>query len=318
MTMDLQTTTSRVNANPVAPISVVIPFHRGAATIARTLRSIDAQTLRPAEIIIVDDGSPEPVPAQLAGAVPLRVVRHEHNRGIPAARNTGVSAASGEWIAFIDQDDEWRSWKLEEQWAVAAFTAPADRILVYSRAMSEGEPDPRRRYVRPPTRTDAPLAAGGDAALRALARFGNLVPFITVLVRRDALLAEGGLDESYRGGADDAELMLRLVARGWRLVQASPPGRAAALHHWTGRNYSDPLKWHPEEVRAVESLAAQHEAVRRVRGRALARTHFEAARAHAHQGRVAAAVGHYREAARNAPFWWKPRAALILSAFGWK
>lgn len=300
---------------PTIPVSVVIPFYRGASTIGRAIASIEAQILRPMEIVVVDDGSPEPVPDGLERQVPLRVVRHERNRGIPAARNTGLAAAAGGWVAFIDQDDEWRPWKLEEQWKLASAAGTQPR-LIYSRAVSLGEPDPGLDYVRPPTSCDAPLARGGAAAVRCLARRGNVVPFITVLVPRDALLAEGGLDQSYLGGADDAELILRLAARGWRLLQASPPGRAAAVHHWTGRNYSDPLKWHLEEVRAVETLAAVHPSVARVRGRALARTHFEVARHHFHNGAPAAAHSHYRQAARHAPLWWKPWVALLLSAFG--
>lgn len=303
-------------ATPTIPVSVVIPFYKGASTIARTIDSVHNQTVRPAEIVIVDDGSPETLPSGLERSVPLRVVRHERNRGIPAARNTGLAAACGEWVAFIDQDDEWRPWKLEEQWKIVA-KETEERRLIYSRAFSAGEPDPRAGYVRPPSSCDGPLARGGASAVRCLARRGNVVPFITVLVPRGALLAEGGLDESYRGGADDAELILRLAARGWRLLQASPPGKAAALHHWTGQNYSDPLKWHPEEVRAFETLAQSHPVVARVRGRALARSHFEVARHHAHRGAPAAARTHYREAARHAPLWWKPRAALILSRFGW-
>ncbi len=92
-------------------ISVVIPYFKNAGTIRRALQSVERQTYPPCEVIIVNDASPD---AHLLKAVvgafqdlPIQVIDHEHNRNGSAARNTGISAAKGDWIAFLDADDEW-------------------------------------------------------------------------------------------------------------------------------------------------------------------------------------------------------------------
>ncbi|MDQ7903576.1 glycosyltransferase family 2 protein [Phytohabitans sp. ZYX-F-186] len=98
---------------PVAPgsVSVVIPVHDNAGTVAACLRSVAAQTLRPAELILVDDrgrdGAVAVARRTLAGLdLPHRVIAHERNRGAGAARNTGLARATGTWVWFLDSDDE--------------------------------------------------------------------------------------------------------------------------------------------------------------------------------------------------------------------
>lgn len=84
-------------------ISLVIPCRNAASTLAATLGSVRAQTLPPAEVIVVDDASGDNSPgiAQEAGA---RVIRHETRRNAGGARNTGIEAAGGEALAFLDAD----------------------------------------------------------------------------------------------------------------------------------------------------------------------------------------------------------------------
>ncbi len=98
-------------------VSVVIPAYNRAETIERCLRSVINQTLPPHEILVVDDCSTDGT-AQAAEKVasPLvRIVRMPRNSGAQAARNAGIKAAVGDWIAFQDSDDEWLPDKLERQ-----------------------------------------------------------------------------------------------------------------------------------------------------------------------------------------------------------
>ena len=296
-----------------APVSVVVPYFRGAATLPRAIASVQRQTVPPAEIVIVDDASPEPLPDALPeGPVPVRTLRLERNRGIPGARNAGVDAAASEWVAFLDQDDEWLPWKLEEQLAAARRARAGD--VIYSRCEFAGAGDRRAGHSLPPRGCARDLAAGGARALDRLLRRGNVIPFITVLVRRDALLEAGGLDERYTGGTDDSELMLRFATRGARFLLASPGRRVAALHHHTGRNYSDPARWIDEEARAFDELASRHAGLGARLDIGRSRSHFRYARHLAHRGEHDRAIVHYREAARLDRAWLKPRAALILAA----
>jgi len=92
-------------------ISVLIPFHNRIAWMLEAVESVKKQTVQDIEIILVDDGSTEAV------IVPgVRYIRQDHG-GAARARNLGVSAATGEWIAFLDSDDLFMPGKLERQLA---------------------------------------------------------------------------------------------------------------------------------------------------------------------------------------------------------
>lgn len=95
-------------------MSVVIPAHQGAATIGETLESIARQSMAPAEVLVVDDGSTDGT-ADVAAAhhVGARVIRLHGNHGVAFARNVGLREATGDLVAFVDQDDLWVSTRLE-------------------------------------------------------------------------------------------------------------------------------------------------------------------------------------------------------------
>lgn len=90
-------------------VSVVIPTHNRAALIVQAIRSVQNQSHPYLEIIVVDDGSSDNTQKVVESQKDprLRYVRHDINRGASAARNTGIHAATGEFIAFLDSDVEW-------------------------------------------------------------------------------------------------------------------------------------------------------------------------------------------------------------------
>lgn len=98
-------------------VSVVIPTHNRASTVVRAIRSVLRQTYQNFEIILVDDGSTDSTREVLEhlSDTRLRYIRHDRNLGGGAARNTGIEAARGKYIAFLDSDDEWLPEKLERQ-----------------------------------------------------------------------------------------------------------------------------------------------------------------------------------------------------------
>ena len=103
-------------------VSVVVPTHDRERFLAQTLRSVLRQRDVDLEVIVIDDGSPPgQVPAVVAalGDHRVRVVRNEVAHGVSAARNRGVTAARGRWLAFCDDDDVWAADKLAEQLAAA-------------------------------------------------------------------------------------------------------------------------------------------------------------------------------------------------------
>lgn len=92
-------------------VSVVIPAYNRAHTIKNAISSIQSQTYTDWEIIVVDDGSTDDTCAVVTKMAKedtrIKLVKHEKNRKAQAARNTGINSAQGEWIAFLDSDDEY-------------------------------------------------------------------------------------------------------------------------------------------------------------------------------------------------------------------
>jgi glycosyltransferase involved in cell wall biosynthesis len=187
------------------PVSVVVPAYERAALLPRALRSVGAQTAAPAEVIVVDDGSGDDT-AAVAERLGARVIRHERNRGVSAARNTALEAATGEWIAFLDTDDEWLPFHLQRLWASRdGHAAVAHSAVWVERAGREhhayGLTGRTPRVLSSP----APLVAD------------NFIPLSASLVHRETALHAGGFDTGLTH-AEDLDFWIRLVERGRVLV----------------------------------------------------------------------------------------------------
>lgn len=114
-------------------VSVIIPTYNRAHLIGRAIKSVLEQTYQDFEIIVVDDGSTDNTDEVVRdfGDERIRYIRHEKNKGGATARNTGIKAAKGEFIAFQDSDDEWLPEKLDKQMQVFE-NVPAKVGVVYT------------------------------------------------------------------------------------------------------------------------------------------------------------------------------------------
>jgi glycosyltransferase involved in cell wall biosynthesis len=177
-------------------ISVVIPAYNAAPFLPRCLKSVFAQTLRPAEVIVVDDGSTDDT-AAVATELGARVIRRV-NGGLSAARNTGIQGASSEWIGLLDADDIWAPEKLERQ---AACIRP-ETVLVYTGIRIFDDSGVREER----------LAIDAISA-RKMLRYRNSITPSTVLVRREAVMQDGGFREDIRA-CEDWEMWMRLQSLG--------------------------------------------------------------------------------------------------------
>ena len=104
--------TITMNSNADRPlVSVVIPTYNRASLLLRAIRSVLAQTYSTYEVIVVDDCSDDDMRSVLSEFTRtdsrIRVIRHERNRGLSWARNTGIEAATGQYVSFLDDDDEY-------------------------------------------------------------------------------------------------------------------------------------------------------------------------------------------------------------------
>lgn len=98
-------------------VSVIIPTYNRAHLLGRAIQSVLAQTYEDFEIIVVDDASTDVTEQVVKSFADDRInyIRHQKNKGGSSARNTGIKAAKGEFIAFLDSDDEWVPKKLEKE-----------------------------------------------------------------------------------------------------------------------------------------------------------------------------------------------------------
>lgn len=197
-------------------ISVVIPAYNRAATIETAIRSVIAQTRPPHEVIVVDDGSSDGTADVVAGlALPGVRLIQQANGGISAARNSGIRAATGEWVAFQDSDDEWLPRKLELQ--VEGLAAATDSpIAGYCGLLITGTPDEaeagpagRRRIAYHP---DPSVTLVAGRILRTLMAT-NPISTQTLLARRDVLLEVGLFDTGLKSLVD-WDIAIRLAAHG--------------------------------------------------------------------------------------------------------
>jgi glycosyltransferase involved in cell wall biosynthesis len=191
-------------------ISIVIPAYNAARHLARALASVFAQSYRDFEVIVVNDGSPD-TPALESAIAPWRDgLRYltQDNKGAAAARNTGLTASRGEWVAFLDADDGWEPTYLEQQLAMVANEPTLD--LVYCDARLEGDSVLAGRTFMETS------PSHGEVTVKALLSFTCNVITSGVLARRNVILAVDGFDESLRRG-HDFNLWVRMAAHGARL-----------------------------------------------------------------------------------------------------
>lgn len=105
--------------------SIIIPTFNRSALLKRALESIYKQTFSEYEVIVIDDGSTDDTAKMLQADFPSVKYLYQENDGVSSARNKGLKIAKGEWLAFLDSDDEWLSSKLEKQIAILKLTPDA-------------------------------------------------------------------------------------------------------------------------------------------------------------------------------------------------
>lgn len=176
-------------------VSVVLPTYDRPSYLQSAVESVLDQTYEPVELVVVDDHSEQPAAATLDGMdldalSAVRIRRHESNRGVNAARNTGISAATGEYVAFLDDDDQWMPEKTARQVAVLESAGP-DVGVAYTGV---------RTVLPDGTGTRIPSTVCGDMTKALLCR--NVVGSMSVVMVRADLARTVPLDESFPAWAD--------------------------------------------------------------------------------------------------------------------
>jgi ligand-binding SRPBCC domain-containing protein len=192
-------------------VSVIVPVHGWAPYLGETLDGILDQEPPVAEVIVVDDGSAEPLALGAEHAGRCRLVRRERRGGLAQARATGLEHAGGELIALCDGDDTWEPGSLAAR--VGALAEHPDADVCFGRAVIVG-PDDRPTGER--WEELAPGVHSGPGLVASLYE-RNPIPVSGAIIRAGALAGAGGLHSDLER-AEDWDLWLRLAARGASFV----------------------------------------------------------------------------------------------------
>jgi glycosyltransferase involved in cell wall biosynthesis len=226
----------------VPSVSVVIPAYNCAAYIAEALDSVFAQTFKDFEVVVVNDGSPDTEDLERA-LEPYRgrvVYLRQENRGVSAARNTGIRAARAPLVAFLDADDLWEPSYLEEQ--VTAMREDRTLAVRYPNTLIFGDaPQAGKTFmdVNP---------SEGEATIEALmtqrCTVGN-----SVMARRESVINAGLFDEELKR-SEDFDLWLRILAGGGRVGYTRRV--LARYRRYAGSLSSDPVEMASDIVRVFD------------------------------------------------------------------
>jgi glycosyltransferase involved in cell wall biosynthesis len=223
-------------------VSVVVPTYNRTDCIEWTIDSALGQTHQKLEILVVDDGSNDDtrqlIERRYGADARVRYI-YQENRGVSAARNTGLQNAQGEFIALLDSDDIWMPWKLELQLACLELLPEAGMIwtdmeavgpdgemhnprylrtmysayqwFTFEQLFSESHPLPAISATLPEHERGARVYAGDIFSQMIM---GNLVHTSTVLLRRERLQQVRGFSEELRHSGEDYDFHLRTCRAG--------------------------------------------------------------------------------------------------------
>lgn len=262
----------------MSKVSVVIPCYRGAKWIEGCVESVLRQDHEDLEVLVVDDASPDDSAEIVRGIDDerVRLLRHDVNEGVAGARNTGIEAATGDYVGFLDQDDRWHADKLARQ--VAVFEdGPADLGVVHGDVEVAG-PVEKESWGGP--LPDDPRLRVRELFLRH--------PIITITALFDAACFEthGLLDESLYG-SDDYEFLLR-IAEDYR-IEYLPEVLATKRIHETNTS-DDFVRMNQDKVVIAERYLAEYPYLRPLRDRKYHQIMTHYARSYAAEGNYARAV----------------------------
>jgi len=289
-----------------ARVSVVIPAYKSADVLPEAIESVIAQTRPADEIIVVDDGSADPTPAVCKRyGNRVRCLVRKNGRA-SAARNTGIAAATGDWLAFLDADDAWDPHKLELQLTALDQQPDADFCITASLVWS---PDENSYILHGYAGPLDPQHMRAELLVRNI--FTGLCS--SMLIRRTALDAVGRFPAGK--GSEDRRIAIELLARHRALILPhalirQQPGPA----HWT-----DPERQRVEMLRLIadyHDLYAVLDPTGRLLRRARARMYERSGMHHLANGDLQTAARDLKRAARLWPWMPNPWRVLINACLG--
>jgi glycosyltransferase involved in cell wall biosynthesis len=294
-------------------VSVVIPCYNGERFVSEAIESVLRQTWGDFELIVVDDGSADAsvdIIKRYLVDNRVRLIQHDSNHGIAAARNTGIRNATGKYIGFLDQDDLWRENKLAAQLDRSNYVDKDGPDVVFADVDIErvGAGRRARRHIKVPVN----IARLQPDELLSRLFLSDFISIGSALIRKECFETVGLLDENIRSGSDDFELFTRLAQR-YRFVYVDKPLAIRRVHD---ENYTDAEKMVPDVLKILDRNLTVRPALLRIEKRARSRLLYMLARNLHEKGERSRATRAYKDAVWTKPFQLKPVLTLILCRTG--
>jgi glycosyltransferase involved in cell wall biosynthesis len=192
-------------------VSVVIPTYNRTHFIIEAIQSVLDQTFQDFEIVVVDDGSTDNTKDVVDSFQDPRIKYiYQENRGVAAARNTGISASIGEYIAFLDSDDVLLKNALEKK--VQVLDRYPEVAFSYGKANVMDENGHLLRLSKKKQEYFC-VRKGSEQIRKFLIIYGNCIGGSGAMVRRRCLYEVGLFDSTFRHGSEDFDLWVRLAKR---------------------------------------------------------------------------------------------------------
>lgn len=278
-------------------VSVVLPIHDRANVLGRAIHSVLAQTDDDWELVIVDDGSsdePETVLMQFKDPR-IRLIRHSENRGAPAARNTGMEAARGGLIAFLDSDDVWRHNRLAAQSTDFETSRAGAMVCGVQVITMDG------------TRLGTPTL--GDDPVARLANFESGVIHTSALMIKKSVVEQGIRFDERLPAYQEYDLLLQIARRGLGVAGVADV-LVEVRYDDHGQHISNPAA----QVKALELIGDKY--LGSMTGRGRGTYHLKLMRAHIRLGDIDAARRDSRRAIAAQPLAAKRWPIAVGSLFG--
>lgn len=286
--------------------TVLIPTYDRCELLPRAVSSVLAQTHRDFELLVVDDASPDATREVVAAVDDPRVVyvRRSTNGGPGATRNTGLAAARGQWITLLDDDDEYLPDFLQATHRTIS-GAPQEVAMSWCgvrwvRDRPAATPHVLREEVW------QPRYSSRHAAYLAFLRSRKIGTNCGIALRSSSVEQIGGFDETFRGGAEDTDFLVRMVRRfDFRVV----PEVLVRVHLHGGPNLR---RVSPEKVRDYEKLIAKNSPALAGHPRVAADLHYKTGWLAHQAGDAVLGRRHLLAAIRRRPTHLRSWSALVL------
>ena len=291
------------HASP-ASISVIVPTYNSARFIGEALESILAQSLPPAQIIVVDDGSTDNT-AEVVGRYRDRRIQYikQSHGGVASARNTGLDAARGEYITFLDADDRWRPIFIEMMHAYLSEDPTAGSVFSnfvrFEHSTGQLLCDQFHLYPeikRPVMLKDAPYAHGRipkERAFSALVACGDIPAYTQVMMFRRSMIENLRFEPALKSG--DATLFaLKAFLAGGVIFTDAVLAEVRRHDANTTRDQNETVVHKLRGLKALESHVTRDSDRRAFHDR-LVKAHIDAALYQTRSGRVRDGLRTYRD-----------------------